>query len=172
VLLEMLLLTQLAAPPALKRLPRTPTKPPPAAAQKVPTTRIDLVVKTSTGETRASVLPGKAQPEPRPIATIRAGEKPQIRYLVQNLSATQPVKDIVVHLLVLREEAAGEPIPAGARKGTVLDTVMGTNLAAKRGTSGNYNTAIHQPGNYLVELELLDPQGNRRQYCALELKVE
>jgi hypothetical protein len=172
VLLELLLLTQLAAPPAVKRLPRTPPRPTPAAAQKVLTTRIDLVVKTATGETRTSALPGKVPPEVRPIATMRVGEKPQIRYQVLNLHATQPVKDVVVHLLVRREEASGEPIPTGAIRGTVLDTVMGTDLAAKRGTSGNYNTAIHQPGNYLVELELLDPQGNRRQYCALDLKVE
>lgn len=170
MVLELLLLTQLAAPPAMKRLPRgAPPRPAPIVA---PTTRIDLVVKTTTGETKVSILPTQAQPEPRPIAVMRAGEKPQIRYLVQNLSATVPVKDLAIHLLVLREEMAGEKIPPGPRKGTVLDTVLGTDLAAKRGTSGNYNTAISVPGIYLVELEILDPNGNRRQFCALELRVE
>lgn len=170
MLLELLVLSVLVAPPAPKRLPRG--APPRPAAVVAPTTRIDLVVKTAAGETKASTLPTQAPPATRATATARVGETPQIRYRVQNLSATKPVPDLVVHLLVRREEKAGEQIPAGAQKGSILDTVMGTDLAAKRGTSGNYNTAISAPGVYLVELELLDPEGNRRQYCVLELKVE
>jgi hypothetical protein len=65
-----------------------------------------------------------------------------------------------------------EPIPSNPRKGKLMDQVMGMTLAAKGATTGNYNTAIYEPGVYLVQVEILDADGQRRQSCALDLKVE
>jgi hypothetical protein len=79
---------------------------------------------------------------------------------------------VVVHFLVTSVPEAGTAVPLAPRKGSLMDQVMGLTLGAKGTTSGNYNTAIYQPGFYLVEIELLDPDGNRRQYCTLDLKVE
>lgn len=131
---------------------------------------ISLTAKTAAGESRVTVLP-KQEPSTRPLALIQAGEKPQLRWSVRNNDAKAPVKDIVVHFLILREEAAGEKIAAGLRKGSVLDQVMGTTLRPQAVAGGNYNTAIYEPGFYLVEVEVLDPDGNRRLYAALDLEV-
>jgi hypothetical protein len=166
MLVGLLVLTLLAQP----RLPRgAPRGPQPT--QPLPTST-SLTVRTAAGEARATVLPGQPSPDPRPLAETKAGVKPQIRWAVRNLDPKRAVRNLVVHFLVTREERAGEPIPASPRQGSLLDSVLGTDLSARQGTTGNYNTAIYEPGVYLVEVELLDPQGNRRQYCAIDLKVD
>jgi hypothetical protein len=52
-----------------------------------------------------------------------------------------------------------------------MDSVMGTDISAKQAVAGTSATAIWEPGCYLVELELLDDQGKRRNYCLLEMTV-
>jgi hypothetical protein len=105
------------------------------------------------------------------MAVLKSGETPQIRWQVRNADP-KPVRDVVVHFLVTSVPNAGSTVPAAPRKGSVMDQVMGLTLTGKGATNGTYNTAVYQPGIYLVEVELLDPEGNRRQYCALDLKVE
>jgi hypothetical protein len=131
------------------------------------------VIKTSAGETRATVQPGQSPAEPRPLATIKSGEKPQIRWLIKNLDPKQAVPNIAVYFVLIKEEAAGAKLPTDAppRKEAIAESVLGTDLAPKGATSGNYNTALYGPGFYLVEIELLDPEGVRRQYCALDLQI-
>jgi hypothetical protein len=91
---------------------------------------------------------------------------------VRNTDPRKPVKDLVVHFLVTREASPDARIPPGPQKGGVLDTVLGTDLEVRGTTSGNFRTPIYEPGTYLVEIELLDVDGVRRQFCALDLQVE
>lgn len=133
---------------------------------------LTLVMKTGAGEVRAASLPGHPSAEPRPVAVMKAGDKPQIRWEIRNTDPKNAVRNVVVHFLVTREDAPASRIPAGPQRGTTMDSVLGTDLSAKARTTGNYNTPIFEPGTYLVEIEILDPQGNRRQFAALDLKVE
>jgi hypothetical protein len=130
-----------------------------------------MAIKSPAGETRAAAAQGAPPTDPRPLALVKSGDIPQIRWQVRNTDA-KPVRDVVVHFLVTSVPEAGTAVPLAPRKGSLMDQVMGLTLGAKGTTSGNYNTAIYQPGFYLVEIELLDPDGNRRQYCTLDLKVE
>jgi hypothetical protein len=157
----------------LAQLPRMPRQPPrPTAAPPPLPTALSLVVQTPSGEQRLNLKSKQGVPGSRPAATLKAGEKPQIRWLVSNQDPKNAVRNLVVHFLVTREADTNEAIPATPRKGSQMDQVLGTDLSVKGSTSGNYNTAIHEPGIYLVEVELLDPEGNRRQYAAIDLKVE
>lgn len=133
---------------------------------------ISLVVAAAGRETRALVTPKQPHREPRPVVVLRAGDTPQIRWEVRNLDSAAAVRSIVVHFLVHRQEAPGAKIPAEPQKGSAIDSVLGTDLSARGATTGNYNTPLPEPGAYLVEVELLDPQGNRRQYCAVDLRVD
>jgi len=161
----------LFAPPSPRiTLPRGPAplrKPPPPL-----TTSIALVVKTAAGEVRTGSPTSSAAPATRPMAILKSGEKPQIRWAIRNTDARKPIPDVVMHFLVTREQMPNEPIPADPRKGTQIDQVMGMTLAAKGVTTGNYNTPIFEPGVYLVQVEILDATGQRRQQCVLDLKVE
>ena len=159
VLLLSLLL--ILAPPR----PRAPVPLPP------PTTTITMAAATAAGEARAEARPGQAPPAAREVAVLRPGEKPRIRWTVRNVDLKAAVRSIVVHVLITRQAAPGEEIPSTLRKGSVFDSVLGTDLSPRGATTGVYNTAIHEPGSYLVQVELLDPQGIRRQQCALELRV-
>lgn len=166
-MLKFLAVVLLAAPfPRLPRNQKPPPPPPPTA------TSIALTVKTAAGDTRASIAFKGKPPERRALATMKSGEVPEIRWMVKNVDLRKPIKDVVVHFLVTREQTPNEAVPSGPRKGSVMDQVMGMTLAAKGATTGDYNTAIYEPGLYLVEVELLDPNGFRQQYCALDLKVE
>jgi len=159
MLLEVLLLAQ--GP----RLPRAGASLPPLP------TSLALIVKAPGGEARAAVDPGKEPGEARPRATLQAGQTPQIRWQVKNTDRRIAVRTIVVHFLVTPQRAAGEPLPRGPQQGRTIDVVLGTDLSPGAVATGNYNTPIHDPGIYLVEIELLDAQGNRRHYCVAELEV-
>ena len=167
----LLSLTPILLPALLAPIPRMPRVLPGAALPPV-TTSIALVVKTGSGETRATVAPQDKREVQRPIAAIKAGEKPQIRWQVRNIDPKKPTPDVALHFLVHREKEAGAAIPDQPQKGSLADQVLGTDLPPKGSTGGNYNTAIYEPGVYLVEVELLTPQGDRRQYVAIDLKVE
>lgn len=130
-----------------------------------------VTLNTRAGEARALTPPGEEPPPRRPIATAMPGETPRIRWSVRNADRGAPVQDVVIHGLVVRENAPGERIPLGLRRGSVLDTVLGTTIAPGGAVTGTWNTPIHEPGAYLVEIEVLDPQGNRRAYCAADLQV-
>jgi hypothetical protein len=160
-MLPLLLLLALAAPP-----PRAP-----APARPLPVIAA-LTVKTTQGEARASAAPGEAPAPRREVVVMKAGEKPQIRWSVRNPDARKAAGELVVHFLVTREGAPGEEIARGVRKGSLIDQVLGTNLAPRESVSGSFNTAVYEPGAYLVELELLDPRGVRLRYCAVDLTVE
>lgn len=163
---KLLLLLLLTAP--FVRLPRDQKQPsgPPLPAS------IALTVKSAAGATRAGISGSQKQPRTRLRARVKAGEKPEIRWMVKNLDPRKPIKDVVVHFLVTRQRAPNEPVPAAPRQGSVMDQVMGMTLAPRGATTGNYHTALHEPGDYLVEVELLDPNGSRRQFCAVDLRVE
>lgn len=162
------LLLVIAIAAQLGRMPRIPPRPKALAVLPI---SIAMTVKTAAGESRASVAPGKAPVEPRAVAAVKPGEKPQIRWQVRNMHPKLPVRNVVIHFLVTRQEKAGEAVPASSRKGSVMDSVIGTDLSPKQAVSGSQNTALWEPGSYLVEVEILDPQGNRRHYCIAELLV-
>lgn len=166
-MLKFLAVMLLAAP--FLRLPRNQKPPPPPPPT---TTSIALTIKTSAGDTRANIAFKGKPPETRATATMKSGEIPEIRWMVRNVDFRKPIKDVVVHFLVTRAQKPNEPIPSGPRKGSAMDQVMGMTLAPKGATTGDYKTALFEPGIYLVEVELLDPSGYRQQYCALDLKVE
>jgi hypothetical protein len=142
-------------------------KPPPPLS-----TSIAVTIKTAAGVARDTTPAKGATASTRPLAVLKSGEKPQIRWMIRNIDPKKPIPDIVLHFLVTREQSANEPIPPDPRKGTLMDQVMGTTLAPKGATTGNYNTAIYEPGIYLVQVEVLDDSGRRRQSCALDLRVE
>jgi len=156
---------------ALLLAPRVPPRPRPAPPVALPTA-IFLTVKTGGKETRASVQPRQASPAARPVAVLKAGETPSIRWSVRNTHPKNPITNVVVHFLITRQDASGAPIPERPQKGSVVDTVFGTSIRANDVTAGSYETPVEEPGSYLVEVELLDPQGNRRNYCAVDLTVE
>jgi hypothetical protein len=174
--LPILLLTTLLAPPAARsappgRMPRLPRNVPPRTAPPLPVA-VFLTARTSGGEVRVSAPPPPADSGARPQLTLRSGEKPDIRWTVRNTHPRSKIMNLAVHFLIKREQAEGERVPSGPPQPEYYaDTLIGTDLSAKGSTTGSFNTAIYEPGVYLVEVELLDPQGNRRQFCVLEIKV-
>lgn len=163
-----LLCLLLAAPPV-----RIPPRPRGTPVLPPLTTTIQLAIKSGGAETSAVVKPGQTPAASRPVVSLKAGEKPQIRWTIKNTDPKKPVEELVVHFLITRQDRVGAPIPPPPPQvGSLTDSVLGTTLTGGAATTGDFNTPIHKPGIYLVELELLDGQGNRRQYCALDLKVE
>ena len=161
-----LLLLFLAAP--IGRMPRVP----PRSAPTPPfTANLALTVRTPAGEVKAQTSPGQTPPLQRANVTVKSGEKPQIRWQVKNVDAKRAIRNVVVHFLVHKQAAPGEAVPAAPRKGSWMDSVMGTDISAKQAVSGSTATAIWSPGCYLVEIELLDDQAKRRNYCLLEMTV-
>jgi hypothetical protein len=150
------------------RMPRLPPRnvpTPPFAAN------LALTVRGPAGEAKALSSKGQTPPLERASVTVKAGEKPQIRWQVKNVDPKLAIRNVVVHFLVHKQTQPGEALPAGARKGSWMDSVMGTDISVKQAVSGTSNTPIWDPGCYLVELELLDDQGKRRNYCLLEMTV-
>lgn len=161
-----LLLVPIAA--QFGRMPRVPpraTPTPPFAAN------LALTVKGAAGEAKAQTSPTQALPMERAQVVVKAGEKPQIRWQVKNVHPKLAIRNVVVHFLVHKQAQPGEALPAGPRKGSWMDSVMGTDISVKQAVSGSSATPIWDPGCYLVELELMDDQGKRRNYCLLEMTV-
>ena len=136
------------------------------------TTSISLTLKAGENLARAQALPGQAPPAARATVSLKSGEKPLVRWEARNRDPKKSVASIVVHFLITRENHAGAPIPDGPQKGGYQDSVLGTDLAPRETTTGEYNTAVYEPGTYLVEVEILDETGTRQQYCAAEMVVQ
>ncbi len=115
--------------------------------------------------------PGEIPGATRPLLTIRSGESPRLQWRVINTDRRARVESLAVHFLIVRMESAGEAVPPEPRKGSHADSVLGTEIPPGGKVEGSHNTAMFDPGVYLVEVELLDPTGNRRHYGVLEVKV-
>lgn len=161
-----LLLIPLAAP--IGRMPRVPPRKKPTPPF---TANLALTVRTTGGEAKAQSTPGQSPPQQRANVTLKAGEKPQIRWQVKNVNPKAAIRSVVVHFLVHKQSDPGEAIPATPRKGSWMDSVMGTDISVKQAVSGSTATAIWSPGCYLVQLELLDEEAKRRNFCLLEITV-
>lgn len=148
---ELLLAAQL---PRMPRRESPPAPPPPAS--------VALTLTTGAGVVRATVSPKQPQPARLPKGELKAGETPQLRWSVRNLDGKKPLRNLVVHVRLGRE---GEEAP-------VIESFLGTDLSASRSTSGSYNTAVAEPGDYLAEVELLDARGKRLLRCSVSLRVE
>ena len=158
----------LIAVAAVSQLPRIPKRP--RAPQPLPVS-LTLSALGSGGEQTVRFLPGKPNPG-RPVLSARTGDRPLIRYTVANLDAAKGVGSIVVHFLIHKIGEVGEAIPDNPRKGSFQDTVVGLELGPSRTVKGQSATPIDEAGIYLIELEILDDQGSRRQIAAADLRVE
>ena len=116
-------------------------------------------------------------PDLRPLPAgppfkLRAGETPTIRWTVKNLSAKQTVRQVVVNFVVSHAAKPGSPPRKPGTLGDTIEHALGTDIGPGDTTTGEYRTPIEEKGEYVVALELLDPDGRLRQSCALELSVE
>lgn len=155
--------------PAFGRMPRNPAPPP---ATPLPRLALYLSAEAESHSARAtSTGPGAKAAPVRQCIPVPSGSTPELRWAIKNLDARQPAKDIVVHFLIHSLQLRGEALPPVPVKGSLADQVMGTDLAAGRQTTGRYRLPIHRPGVYLVQIEIVDIQGSRRQQASLELEV-
>src|SRR4051794_22780749 len=100
------------------QLGKAPPRPGPRAPLPPLPVTLFLTAKTASGEARVSAAGGKPPVGERPRVTLRAGETPQLRWAVRNADQRLPIQDLVIHFLILREESAGQAIPAGLQKGS------------------------------------------------------
>lgn len=157
--------------PIAAQFGRMPRVPPRSAPTPPFTASLALTVRTAAGEVKAQTSPTQKPAPERAQIAVKAGEKPQIRWQVKNVDPKLAIRNVVVHFLVHKQGQPGEALPAGPRKGSWMDSVMGTDISVKQAVSGSSATQIWNPGCYLVELELMDDQGKRRNYCLLEMTV-
>ena len=167
------MLTLLLLLVAIHPLPRRPRS---VAASPPFPVRVTLSVHAAEGDATTEILPHAAvgsRPAAvvRPIAALKSGETPRIRWRVASLDAKNIVTHLVVHLLIRKADDVDAPIPEAFQEGPILDTVLGTDLAPRGSTDGEIATALYGAGVYLVEIELRDDTGARRQYAAIDLKV-
>jgi hypothetical protein len=165
------IMTPLHLLPALLLAPAVPPRPSARAPLQPLPARIYLTLKRGATEARASAIPAVSDVAVRQVLEIKPGETPELRWSVVSVDRKKPIASVAVHILVVRQGQRGERIPPGLRKGTLMDTVLGTDVAPGQSVSGQCKAPVFEIGSYLVELELLDEQGNRRQFCAVDLEV-
>jgi hypothetical protein len=96
----------------------------------------------------------------RPRVQVRAGDSVKLRWSVKNADARRKLDRLLVHLFIVREAEAGQKEVPDPRKGALWESVFATALEPSKGTSGEVEVPVDQPGTYLVRVESMLSERN------------
>jgi hypothetical protein len=138
---------------------------------------IDLTVQAgkTTKTMHASGKDLKFQPPQRAVIQAKAGDRIGVNWTVRNNDANATLKDVLVHLFVVREQTLGQSTVPKLDKDVAAETAMTMDFKPKDKASGTVAVALARPGFYLLRLETIGaangPSG-REYFAAVDLDVK
>ena len=116
---------------------------------------IDLKVQVgkASQSATADVAAVGRKPKPRPVFPFKAGESVTVRWELRSTAAKETVKDVVVHLVVVKEDQVGSAAPSKREQDVVVETALNMDFKPKDKAQGELSFVIPRAGNYLLRLE-------------------
>jgi hypothetical protein len=91
----------------------------------------------------------------RGVLEVKAGDRVTIRWTLKREAPKDTVKDVTVHLFVVKEEKLGQrPVPKLDRD-VVAETAMIMDFKPRDKAHGELTITIEKPGSYLLRLETI-----------------
>jgi hypothetical protein len=141
-------------------------------AQEAPIA-IELKAQSGKASRTAHVQPVTFRPQPgtRGLLQVKAGAPITIRWTVTHAKGTAPLKNLLLHGFVVKEEKANQAVVPKLNKGVVFETGQTLDLDPKSRTEGELEITISQPGYYLLRLETIGVE-SQSYFAALDLHVQ
>jgi hypothetical protein len=110
---------------------------------------------------------------PRPVLSAAADTPITVRWTVRNTDKEPAVKDVLVHVFVVKEERLDQPEVPKLTKGVVLESALTTDFKPQGRTEGEVTFRITEAGCYMIRLELKGAaaKGEREPFTALDLQI-
>jgi hypothetical protein len=136
---------------------------------------IDLEAQAAkeTRTAHAQMIADDVKPHPRAFLTVKVDTPITVKWKVANAHPTATVKDVVVHLVVVKTEKRDQPTVPRLNKNVAAESAVTIDFKPNEQTEGDMTFAIAHPGCYLLRLETRGAagKGNHDFFAALDLVV-
>lgn len=129
--------------------------------------------KSQEAETEKQDVGVKAKE--RKVLHAKAKEKLRIDWILTNVSDKESAKNVLVHLIVVKEEKVGQQKISKANKDIAAESAVIVDFAPKEKTKGDLKFVINEPGAYLVRIETIGAAAGaegHEHFAALDLIIE
>ncbi len=138
---------------------------------------IDLEVKAPKASKKATADTAAVgvKPKARGVLQAKAGDKIVIHWTLASTAKKEIAKDVTVHLVVVKEEKAGQVAVPNLNKDVVAETTMRMDFKPKDKAKGDLSVAIDKPGVYLVRVETIGAAAGtegHEHFAAVDLVIE
>ncbi len=135
-------------------------------------------LKLTAGKTTATAYGSKQKPlkdvQTRPVLHVTAGQRVQTLWQIQCAASKQPLTDVIVHFVVVREAKVGQSTMPKLGKQVSVESALTTDFKTGDNASGELSIVLDRPGAYLVRLETIGAAsaGGTETFAALDVIVK
>lgn len=133
------------------------------------------VPNPAQGDERNRLNPPRSETtESRPVATVPLGQRVQVAWHARNTGKSQELKDVLVHLFVVKELQLGQAAVPPLTEAVAYESALTMDFEPEEKAVGELDLILRQPGNYLLRIETigLREQHGHEHYAALDLVVK
>lgn len=138
--------------------------------------KINLEVSSPRDQVAAFVdqTPPDSGKNPRPVLTVKAGDKIRINWLFTNVYPHKTLENVVVHFYIAREDKKGQKeLPnLAVADNVVLESAFDMDFKPGTKAGQRHTLKIDQPGVYLIRLETKETKSDHEHFSAIDLVVE
>jgi hypothetical protein len=137
---------------------------------------IDLKVKTPRGQAEAhwDSSPPVGGVNPRPVVSAKVGDRVEIEWLVRSVYPHGVMKNVTVHLFVVREAAVGQKSPPDAKAERWAESQVVMDFLPDHAARGSLQLTARAAGAYLMQIESegTEKEVGHEHFAAIDLRVE
>jgi hypothetical protein len=114
-----------------------------------------------------------AKPKDRGVIEVKSGERITIKWAM-TYADKDKLKDITVHLFVVKEEKIGQKTIPKLNKDVAAESALSMDFGPKDKAEGELNFTIDKEGSYLLRLETIGATAGPAEhetFAALDVKV-
>ena len=117
--------------------------------------RIELLVRAGKApQTAEAVFPAPdTKPQPRPVLTADVGTSITLRWTLRNTDQAATVKDVLVHVFVVKQDKPDQPAVPKLTKNVLLESALTMDFRPRDRTEGEVTFTVPQAGCYLIRVE-------------------
>jgi hypothetical protein len=134
-----------------------------------------IKLQAQTGKEPRSAEASFPAPEKKPavraVLTADVGTAITVKWTLRNIDTTATVKDVLVHLFVVKQEKPDQQEVPKLTKDVVVESALNMDFRPQDKTEGEITFTISNAGSYLLRLELKGAAGKdgREPFAALDL---
>ena len=96
-----------------------------------------------------------AKPKERAVLEVKAGDRVTVQWKLNGTDPKAKIEDVTVHFFAVKEETAGQRVPAKLDKGVIAESALSMDFGPGDKNEGELNFIIDKPGCYLFRVETI-----------------